>query len=75
MVSYLRDFTYLVSVYWNAEFIPSQRRRVQEHRNNLNAYADVTLKRHKCRAPLERFICNLQSRFHTAYGHDYYSRS
>ena len=35
----------------NAEFIPPQGRHVQEHRNNSNAFANVTLKRHKCRAP------------------------
>ena len=46
-----------------AEFIPPQRRRVQEHRNNSNAFANVTLKRHECRAPFARFIGSPRSRF------------
>ena len=38
-----------------AGFIPPQRRHVPEHRNNSNAFAHTTLKRHECRAPLTRF--------------------
>ena len=34
-----------------AEFIPPQRRHVQEHRKNSNTFATITLKRHECRAP------------------------
>ena len=39
----------------NAEFIPPQHRSIQEHRNNLNAFNKVTLKRHECRTPFTRF--------------------
>ena len=40
---------------WIAEFIPPQRRHIQEHRNNSNAFANTTLKRHECGAPFARF--------------------
>ena len=40
----------------NAEFIPPQRRHVQEHWNNSNAFANTTLNRHECRAPFARFM-------------------
>ena len=39
-----------------AEFIPLQGRHVQKHRNNSNAFANTTLKRHECRAPLAKFL-------------------
>ena len=39
-----------------AEFIPPQRRHLQEHGNNLNDFKNITLKRHECRAPFTRFL-------------------
>ena len=39
-----------------AEFIPLQRRDVQEHRNNSNAFENTTLKRHECHAPFAKFM-------------------
>ena len=35
------------------EFIPPQRRQIQEYRNNSNAFANIILKRHECRAPFD----------------------
>ena len=46
-----------------AEFIPPQGWHVQEHPNNSNAFASITLKRHECRAPFARFVDSLHSKF------------
>ena len=40
----------------NAELIPPQGPHIQEHRNNWNAFEEVTLKRHEYRAPFTRFM-------------------
>ena len=54
-----------------AEFIPLQRRHVQEHRNNSNAFEEVTLKRHGCRDPLARYMGSLHSKkIHTLCAHE-----
>ena len=54
-----------------AEFIPPQRRHVQEHRNRSNAFANTTLKRHECRAPFARFMSNpLSKKNHTLCAHE-----
>ena len=39
-----------------AEFIPPQGQNIQEHRNNSNAFANSSPKRHECRAPLARLL-------------------
>ena len=52
------------------EFIPPQRRHVQEHRNNLTTLAHITLKRHECRAPLARFMGCLHLKIHTLCDHE-----
>ena len=48
-----------------SEFIPLQRRHVQEHRNNSNAFPNTTLKRHECRAPFTRFMEDLHPQLRT----------
>ena len=54
-----------------ADFIPLQLQHVQEHRNNSNAFANTTLKRHECRAPLARFMgSTLSKNNHTLCGHE-----
>ena len=53
-----------------AEFIPPQRRHVQEHRNNSNAFAHITLKRHECRAPAARFVGCPLSKNNTSCAHE-----
>ena len=53
-----------------AEFIPPQRRHCQENRNNSNAFANITLKRHECRAPSTRFMSSPLLKFRTLCDHE-----
>lgn len=54
LIASFRNIARFASMNPNAELILPQGRHVQEHRKNSNAFVNIKLKRHECRAPSKR---------------------